>query len=130
MKKFIFTLATLLTVLCILTTEHCNAQNGPVISNLTYDSITQTGLTVFWKNRFPCRFKIKWMASGFKLPASYFYDSVYLSAADTNHVVPVSNLGAAKIYKYQVASQNAGGTTVDSGTSLPSLHHRENGCIF
>ena len=118
MKKFIFTLATLLTVLCILTTEHCNAQNGPVISNLTYDSITQTGLTVFWKTDSPADSKIKWMAPDSNYQPLIFTDSVYLSAADTNHVVPVSNLGAAKIYKYQVASQNAGGTTVDSGYFL------------
>jgi hypothetical protein len=91
------------------------ARNGPIISNLTYDSITQTGVTVFWTTDTSADSKIRWMAPDSNYQPLIFTDSLYLSAAVTNHVLPIGNLQPAKIYKYQVISQNTGGTTVDSG---------------
>jgi phosphatidylserine/phosphatidylglycerophosphate/cardiolipin synthase-like enzyme len=115
MKKIIYSLACVLIAHCILNIEHCKAQSAPVISNPTYDSITQTGVTVFWTTDSPADSKIKWMAPDSNYQQLVFTDSLYLSAAVTNHVVPVSNLSPAKIYKYQVISQNAGGSALDSG---------------
>jgi phosphatidylserine/phosphatidylglycerophosphate/cardiolipin synthase-like enzyme len=115
MNKSIYTLAFVLIVLCILSVEQCKAQNGPVISNLTYDSITQTGLIVFWITDSPADSKILWMAPDSNYQPLIFTDSLYFAAAVTNHVLQISNLQPAKIYKYRIMSQNTGGTTVDSG---------------
>jgi len=89
--------------------------NGPLISNPTYDSITQTGVTVYWKTDFPADSKIEWMAPDSNYQPLIFTDSLYNPALVTNHAIPISNLQAAKIYKYQVISTNVNGSTVDSG---------------
>ena len=115
MKKFIYSLTCLMVLQVNLYIEHCNAQNAPVISNLTYDSIYQTGVTLFWTTNIPADSKIRWMAPDSNYQPIVYTDSIYLSAAVTNHVVPVGNLLPATIYKYQVISQGTGGTAVDSG---------------
>ncbi|MCX6250880.1 MAG: phospholipase D-like domain-containing protein [Bacteroidetes bacterium] len=115
MKKIIYSIVLLLIVHCIVNIEFCKAQNATVISNLTYDSIVQTGVTVYWTTDSPADTRIRWMAPDSNYQPLIFTDSIYISAMVTNHVLPIGNLQPAKIYKYQVMSQNAGGTTVDSG---------------
>jgi len=115
MKKFIYSLTCLLVLQGNLHSEHCNAQNALVISNLTYDSITQTGVTIFWTTNVPSDSKIRWMAPDSNYQALIFTDSIYLSSAVNNHVVPIGNLLPATIYKYQVISTSATGTNIDSG---------------
>jgi len=44
-----------------------------------------------------------------------FTDSIYLSASVTKHIMKISKLQAATIYKYNVISQNNDGATLDSG---------------
>lgn len=88
---------------------------SPVISGLTYDNITQTGVTLYWTTDLPADSKIRWMAPDSNYQQLLFTDSVYISAEVTNHVVPVSNLQPATIYKYRVTSQSTGGLATDSG---------------
>lgn len=88
--------------------------NSPVISGLAYDNITQTGVTLYWQTDIPANSKLRWMATDSNFQPLIFTDSIYLSAHRTNHVIHVSNLQPATIYKYYVTSQNAGGTARDS----------------
>ncbi|MCX6226341.1 MAG: phospholipase D-like domain-containing protein [Bacteroidia bacterium] len=88
--------------------------NGPVISNLTYDSITPTGVVLLWQTDVPADSKLMWMASESNDQLTIFTDSIYLSAQATSHAVPINNLQPATIYKYQVTSQNTGGMARDS----------------
>lgn len=89
--------------------------NAPVISNLTYDSITQSGVTLFWLTDLAADSKIKWMVADSNYQPLSFIDSIYDAAQLTNHVVPIRNLQPATIYKYHIISQNPGGSTLDSG---------------
>ncbi len=89
--------------------------DGPVISNLTYDNITQTGVTVYWNTDSQADSKIRWMASDSNYQPLVFTDSAYNPSLVTSHTLPIDSLQTAKIYKYQVISQNSGGSTVDSG---------------
>jgi phosphatidylserine/phosphatidylglycerophosphate/cardiolipin synthase-like enzyme len=95
--------------------EDRSEKTGPEISNLTYDNITTTSVTVYWKTDLPADSKIRWMAPDSNYQALIFIDSLYISALVTNHAIPVSNLQPATIYKYQVISQNADAAAVDSG---------------
>jgi phosphatidylserine/phosphatidylglycerophosphate/cardiolipin synthase-like enzyme len=88
---------------------------GPFISNLSYDSITKTGVKVFWQTDVPADSKIKWMVADSNYQPILFTDSIYYAAQITNHAIIVTNLKPATIYKYQIVSQNPGGTAVDSG---------------
>jgi len=124
MKRIIFKSIFSLVLQCMISIIPGKAQqahvdrvpgNEPLISNLTYDSITQTSVTMYWTTDVFADSKIRWMAPDSNYQPLIFTDSIYLSGAVTNHVVPVSNLNPAKIYKYQVISQNAGGSTIDSG---------------
>jgi len=90
-------------------------KNVPKISNLTYDNITQTSVTVYWTTGSPSDSKIRWMAPDSNYQALIFTDSMYISTLATNHLIQVNNLEAAKIYKYQIVSQNEDGVAVDSG---------------
>ncbi|MBK8552303.1 MAG: T9SS type A sorting domain-containing protein [Ignavibacteria bacterium] len=89
--------------------------SGPVITNLTYDNITLSGVTVSWTTDIPSDSKIRWMASDSNYQAIVFTDSIYNSDTVTNHVITISNLQPANIYKYQITSQSTGGTALDSG---------------
>jgi phosphatidylserine/phosphatidylglycerophosphate/cardiolipin synthase-like enzyme len=113
MKKLIFSICIFSVLFFSL--SFFRISSGPIISNLTYDSITQTSLTVYWTTDSPADSKIKWFAPDSNYQPQVFFDSIYNIAAVTNHIIPISNLQPAKIYKYQVISQNAGGLTVDSG---------------
>jgi phosphatidylserine/phosphatidylglycerophosphate/cardiolipin synthase-like enzyme len=113
MKKVIYSICIFMVVFLSLN-SYCIA-SGPVITNLTYDNITQTGVTVYWTTDSPADSRIRWMAPDSNYQALIFTDSIYNSASVTSHVIPITNLQPAKIYKYQIASQNAGGTTLDSG---------------
>jgi hypothetical protein len=55
------------------------------ISCLTYDSITHTGVTVYWLADLPADSKLMWMASESNDQPLIFTDSIYLSAIVTNH---------------------------------------------
>jgi hypothetical protein len=118
-KKLIFSIIALLITQYVLNIEICMCQqapkSAPLISNLTYDNITQTGVTIFWSTDLPTDSKIKWMVSDSNYQALIFTDSIFNSQLVTNHVIPISNLQAAPIYKYIIISQNTGGTAVDSG---------------
>jgi len=89
--------------------------DGPVISNLTYDSITQTSVMLFWLTDLPADSKIKWMAPDSNYQPLIFTDSIYISTKVINHIILISNLQPATIYKYYIISQNTGGMTQDSG---------------
>lgn len=95
--------------------EDRSEKTGPEISNLTYDNITTTSVKVYWTTDLPTDSKIRWMAPDSNYQALIFTDSMYISALVTNHVIPVSNLQPATIYKYQVISHNADAAAVDSG---------------
>ncbi len=88
---------------------------SPVISGLTYDNITQSGVTLYWATDMPADSKIRWMAPDSNYQQLIFTDSVYLSTQVTNHIVPISNLQPATIYKYYVSSHNGNGLAQDSG---------------
>ena len=115
MKKIICPLSFALIVYCILIIDQCHAQTVPVISNLTYGNISQTGVTLFWKTDIPSDSKILWMAPDSNYQPLVFTDSLYNSNLVTSHELAVGSLQPAKIYKYQVFSKNSGGTAVDSG---------------
>ncbi len=116
MKNITIPIIAVLVVMFSLSFLYTN--NGPVISNLTYDNITQTSLTIYWATDSHADSKIRWFASDSNYQPLIFTDSIYSTAMVTNHVIPISNLQPAKIYKYQVISQNSGGITVDSGYFL------------
>jgi len=115
MKKIIHISSLVLFVHCSLTLNLCKGQTTPVISNLTYDSISQTGVTMFWSTDSPADSKIRWMAPDSNYQPLIFTDSLYFSELVTSHGMVIDQLDPAKIYKYQVISHNAGGTAVDSG---------------
>lgn len=102
-------------VIILLSFNFYRINDLPVITYLTYDDITQTGVTIYWTTDSPSDSKIKWMVSDSNYQQVVFTDSVYNSTAVTNHAVTISNLQPSKIYKYNVYSQNAGGTGIDSG---------------
>jgi hypothetical protein len=56
-----------------------------------------------------------------------FTDSIYLSEAVKNHIVPVGNLQPATIYNYLVASGNGKVIVIDSGffINLPTSSTRK-----
>jgi HKD family nuclease len=121
MKKVTYTLALLFIILSALTPERCLCQrsggdlSAPLISKLTYDNITLNGVTVSWNTDTPADSKILWMAPDSNYQPLVFTDSIFFSGPVTRHVLPVGNLQPAKIYKFRVISQNAGGTAIDSG---------------
>lgn len=88
---------------------------GPLISNLTYDNITSTGVTLTWNTDVPADSKIKWMVADSNYQPLVFTDSIYNSSTVTSHSVNITGLQAGKIYKYNVFSQSSGGITADSG---------------
>lgn len=89
--------------------------NGQKISNLTYDNITQTSVTVYWTTDSIADSKIRFMAPDSNYQPLIYTDSIYNSGSVTNHSVSINNLQPATIYKYQVLSGNPYGTAVDSG---------------
>ncbi len=103
------------SVIILLSFSFYCIDDAPLISGLTYDDITQTGVTVYWTTDSPSDSRIKWMASDSNYQPVVFTDSVNNSALVTNHTLAISNLQPSKIYKYKVYSQNGGGTGVDSG---------------
>jgi hypothetical protein len=115
MIKIVHCLTFILITHCLFLAEIRAAYNGPLISNLTYDNITQTGVTLFWLTDLPSDSKVKWMAPDSNYQPLIFTDSIYYSDQVTNHVIPISNLLPARIYKYMVISQNDMGAAVDSG---------------
>jgi len=92
-----------------------NPGSVPVISNLTYDSITHTSVSVMWTTDFPSDSKIRWMKTDSNYQALAFTDSLFQAMAVTNHIVNIPNLEPAKIYKYHVLSMNVDGMSIDSG---------------
>jgi phosphatidylserine/phosphatidylglycerophosphate/cardiolipin synthase-like enzyme len=124
MKKLIYSFALVLFAHFTFHADDCMCQrthggrNGSLISNLTYDSITKNGVLVYWSTNSPADSKIRWMAPDSNYQPLIFTDSISNSALVTNHILPISNLQPVTIYKYQVISQNGGGTVVDSGYFL------------
>jgi len=92
-----------------------SALSVPVISNLTYDSIHQTGVTFFWSTDVPADSKVGWMVSDSNYQPVVFTDSMVIAEATTNHIVPLSGLQPGMVYRYQVTSGNGEGTATDSG---------------
>ena len=90
-------------------------KNGPAISHLTYDSITQTSVVLLWLTDSPASSIIKWMATDSNYQPILFTDSLIISTLLTNHLAKINNLRAATIYKYHIISQNTDGSTRDSG---------------
>lgn len=88
---------------------------APVISGLTYDSITHFSVIVFWATDSSSDSRIRWMVVDSNYQSNLFTDSLYNPAEVKDHEFHISNLSPARIYKYQVASVNSGGMAVDSG---------------
>jgi phosphatidylserine/phosphatidylglycerophosphate/cardiolipin synthase-like enzyme len=118
-EKTLYVLVFALFVQCAFFTDKCFCQqfpdNLPVISNLTYDNITQTGVTLFWITDVTADSKIKWMVADSNYKPLSFTDSIYDADMVTNHVISIVDLQPATIYKYAVFSQSPGGAAVDSG---------------
>jgi len=87
----------------------------PVISNLSYDSITQTAVTLFWTTDVPADSKVWWMVSDSNYQPLLFTDSLFVTNEVTDHAVPLTGLEPGTIYRYMITSGNADGTAVDSG---------------
>jgi len=121
MKKSIYFLLCILIAGFVTYRGQCAGQRSysqharPAISKLTYDSIKQNSVTVFWVTDVAADSKIRWMAPDSNYQPLIFTDSLYFSALVTQHSLVIENLQPAKIYKYQVISQNTGGVAVDSG---------------
>jgi len=109
----------ILVAMSIFPTGKCISQplqlSLPVISGLTYDYITQTSVTLYWQTDLPADSKLMWIATDSNEEPLIYTDSLYLSAPVTSHVLSVSNLQPATIYKYRVSSQNGEGMARDSG---------------
>jgi len=116
MKEITFSICII--ILVFLSLNFIHPASGPVISNLTYDNITQTGLTVYWNTDIQADSKIKWMVSDSNYKPLIFTDSAYNANPVTNHTIQINNLQPATIYKYLVISQDTGGSTSDSGYFL------------
>jgi uncharacterized protein (TIGR02145 family) len=108
---------SMLLFICSIFTGWCQLNPGglPVISNLTYDSITQTSVLVTWSTCAPADSKIRWMASDSNDQNSIYTDSIFFENWVTDHAISVPNLEPATLYKYQVFSSNSEGTVADSG---------------
>jgi phosphatidylserine/phosphatidylglycerophosphate/cardiolipin synthase-like enzyme len=115
MKKLLYSCACVLILQGTLTTGSCEAQDAPTISKLTYDNITQSGVTVRWTTDSPADSKILWMAPDSNYQPLIFTDSMHVADLVTSHELALGGLLAATICKYRVISQNAGGSAVDSG---------------
>ena len=113
MKKIIYSIYIFVVV--FISFNFYRPANGPVITNLTYDNINLSGVTVSWTTDVPADSEIKWMASDSNYQAIVFTDSIYNSKIVTSHVISIGSLQPAKIYRYQITSQSTGGTTLDSG---------------
>ncbi|OFY51223.1 MAG: hypothetical protein A2W85_04275 [Bacteroidetes bacterium GWF2_41_31] len=92
-----------------------SAQSEPVIFNMTYDSISQSGIILFWATDSPADSKVWWMKSDSNYQPLIFTDSIYLSEAVKNHVVPVGNLQPATIFRFRITSGNSEGMAADTG---------------
>ncbi len=121
MKTSIYIFIILLIFQSLWLDEQCRARdlqgtgNLPLISGLTYGNISQSGVSVYWTTDSPADSKILWMVSDSNYQPLVFADSLYFSTAVSSHIVPISNLQPATIYKYRVISRNAGGAAADSG---------------
>jgi phosphatidylserine/phosphatidylglycerophosphate/cardiolipin synthase-like enzyme len=87
----------------------------PVLSGLTYDSITQTGVTLFWITDAPADSKVWWMVSDSNYQPLVFTDSLIVLDAVTDHVVSLTGLQPGTIYRYCITSANNDGTASDTG---------------
>ncbi len=121
MKKFTYVLFYLIIACFTIDQSQCVCQpafspfTGPGIYNLTYGNITQSNVTVSWTTNVASDSKIRWMAPDSNYQHLIFTDSLHVANLVTSHELVVGSLQPAKIYKYQVISENAGGTAVDSG---------------
>ncbi|MHC1707317.1 MAG: phospholipase D-like domain-containing protein [Bacteroidales bacterium] len=119
MNKRPYIAAIILITIGILNVSRCLCQviplSVPLISGLTYDSITPTSVTVIWTTDLPADSKIRWMAADSNYQALVFTDSAYQTGMITNHAIQINNLLPARIYKYQVFSENPDGIVADSG---------------
>jgi phosphatidylserine/phosphatidylglycerophosphate/cardiolipin synthase-like enzyme len=88
--------------------------DGQTISNLTYDSISQNGVTLFWTTDTPSDSKVEWMAPDSNYQPLVFSDSIFHPESVTNHEISISNLLPATIYKYIVISHGEAEESVDS----------------
>jgi hypothetical protein len=105
----------ILFFLKIFTTYAQENNTVPKISNLTYDEIAPTHVTIFWTTDIPADSKILFMPSDSNDQPLLFTDSVYLQDVVETHAVLVDELQPATIYKYLVVSRNIDGSAVDSG---------------
>jgi hypothetical protein len=61
MKKLVFSIC--LVIIVFISVNFYNANTGPIISNLTYNNITQSGLTVSRTTDVATDTGIRWMAT-------------------------------------------------------------------
>lgn len=88
---------------------------GPLITNLTYDSIHQTSVTLFWTTDIPADSKVWWMVSDSNYQPVVYTDSLFVTDEVTDHVIPLTGLLPGMIYRFRISSGNGNGTASDSG---------------
>ena len=86
----------------------------PVISGLTYNSITQSSLTLHWKTPVPSDSRVFRMVSDSNGQPVAYTDSARLASIVTEHAMEIGNLQSAVMYRYMIKSVAPGGS--DSAT--------------
>jgi len=122
------TLCVAMTCFMILTEGRVNGQHdrtrqgrgipgkgGLAITNLYYDSITQTGITLFWTTDSPSDSKVWWMVPDSNYQPLVFTDSLFFTDEVADHEVPLTGLHPETIYRFRITSGNTEGTAADTG---------------
>lgn len=95
--------------------QNSPAGGAPVISKLTYDSITTSSVMVQWETDIPADSRILWMVSDSNYQPVVFTGSSYSAGQVTGHRIILDSLLPATVYRYRVLSANGSGTAADSG---------------
>lgn len=98
----------------ISTPDH-SEKSGPIISGMTYDLITYTGVTLRWNTNIPADSRVYWMVSDSNDQPVAYTDSIILTEPVSDHAVPISNLQTATMYRYAVISAGNGGSDTAFG---------------
>ncbi len=109
-------LLTLLTAGMIFPSASFSPARGqlPHISGLTYNSITQSSVTLHWMTSIPADSRVFRMVSDSNEQPVAYTDSARLASLVTEHSMEIGNLQSAVMYRYMVKSVAAGGS--DSAT--------------
>lgn len=93
---------------------------APVITAVTYDSITQSSVTLHWKTTVPADSRIFRMVSDSNDQPVVYTDSASLPSLVALHSMRVGNLQSAVMYRYMMKSVNAQGSDSATGYFITS----------